>query len=682
MEKVAKRAGMVLLLASATAWTQTISFQPALSSTVGQGPLAIAAGDFNGDGKMDLAIANGANQTISVLLGKGGGAFLPARSYSLPATCAPNYLAVGDFKKDGHADLLAMCLLGNMIVVVPGLGDGTFGAPIVTQLPLQTLVGDYLEGLLIPAAIADFNGDGNLDLVVALGSLTNSSSSTNSVLNSLGPYWLKGNGDGTFQSSPKLVANLADGLSAVAADFNRDGKMDLAIVAFDSSGKTLTLSIALGQGDGTFLVKSSYSLTIGPNMTIGDFNGDGIPDIALSGAADLFKGSADAGLAIYLGKGDGTFTPTPNINTGLANSVLFGLAPADFAGAGRQDLVAVLVAGQGVSNTGGSLISFASRGDGTFAPPVTIANLGNLIPFGFTSADFNGDGRADLAFATMDINQVTLNLKGSVTPADAAQAAESLPAGNLGIALNAGTWADIASVNVSGGVSAIAQNAWVEIHGAGLAPPALDGTGVIWSSAPSFASGLMPTTLQGVSAAVDGKPAYIFYASPTQVNVLTPLDSAAGPVAVTVNNGSASSETFTANLQPAAPGFLRFGDGVHIAALHADYSYLGPASLSAPGYTFTPAQPGELILLFGDGFGLPGTPLTPGSDVQSGTLPTLPQLSIGGAPATVKFAGLISPGLYQINVQVPLAAPDGDNQVIATYGGTSSPAGAMIPVSR
>lgn len=136
-------------------------------------------------------------------------------------------------------------------------------------------------------------------------------------------------------------------------------------------------------------------------------------------------------------------------------------------------------------------------------------------------------------------------------------------------------------------------------------------------------------------------------------------------------------------MQAAAPGFLRFGDGIHIAAEHADYSLLGPASMTVPGYTFTPPAPGETISLFGDGFGLPVTALTAGSDVQTGALPTpWPQVTIGGTAATVTCAGLVSPGLYQINATVPLTAATGDNQGIATYGGAASPAGAMIPVSQ
>jgi uncharacterized protein (TIGR03437 family) len=244
-----------------------------------------------------------------------------------------------------------------------------------------------------------------------------------------------------------------------------------------------------------------------------------------------------------------------------------------------------------------------------------------------------------------------------------------------------GTSPTIAGVAVSGGGTAIAQNTFVSIYGANLAPASVGADGITWSSAPSFASGEMPTELGGVSVTVNGKPAYISYAGTTQVNVLTPLDATTGPVAIQLNNGTATSNAFTPNMQAASPGFLRFNDGIHIAAEHADYSLLGPASLSVPGYTFTPATPGETITLYADGFGLPVTTLTPGSDAQSGVLATLPQVTIGGAPATVEWAGLNGiAGLYQINVTVPKTATTGDNQVIATYDGVSSPAGAMIPV--
>jgi len=676
----------LLLLCALALMGQTISFQAPSSSAVGNGPLATATGDFRGDGITDLVIANGATQSISVLLGKGDGTFLPAKNYSLPSYCAPNYLAVGDFKKDGKPDVLVLCLLGDTIIVLPGVGDGTFGPPIITQLPLQTLSGNLLEGLLIPVAIGDFNGDGNADLVLSMGNLEQTSGSTTAnSLDLVGAYWLEGVGDGTFRQ-PTTPLSVTDPLSIVAADFNGDGKPDIAVLSVDSSVGALSLVIALGQGDGTFRVANSYPVTVAPTITVADVNGDGVPDIVLSGGGSFFSQEASFGLALYIGKGDGSFTAGQNLSPqlgGSAEGALFGVRLADFAGDGRQDLVAVTVSGQDVNGSTASLVAFPANGDGTFGGPITVAPLASSIPFALVAADFNGDGRTDLAFATMVLTGADISFKGVSTPGEAAQEAEGLPAGTLRIALNAGAWAEITGVGVSGGGTSIAQNAWVEIYGAGLTPASVGAGGLTWTNAPSFASGQMPTQLQGVSVTVDDKPAYTYFISPRQVNVLTPLDSATGPVAVTVNNGTATSAAYTANLLPAAPGFLRFGDGIHIAAEHADYSFLGPASMSVPGYTFTPAKPGEIILLYGDGFGLPATTLIAGSDVQSGPLPTpWPQVTIGGTIATVQYAGVIGPGLYQLNVVVPLTAPNGDNQVIATYGGASSPTGAMIPVAQ
>jgi uncharacterized protein (TIGR03437 family) len=258
-----------------------------------------------------------------------------------------------------------------------------------------------------------------------------------------------------------------------------------------------------------------------------------------------------------------------------------------------------------------------------------------------------------------------------------------LPIGGADVFLNrTPEFPTITGIGISGGGAAIAQNAWVAIYGIDLAPASLGQGGMTWSDAPSFPS-QMPTVLDGVTVSVNGQPAYVYYVSGSQVNVLTPLDSSTGPVAVTVYNGTETSVAYTAHLQAVSPGLLRFGDGVHVAAVHGDGTYVGPASWSTPGYTFTPAAPGETFMLYCDGLGLPTSPVTAGSAVQRGDLATpWPTVTIGDTSASVKYAGLISPGLYQLNVVVPSIAVSGDNQVVVFYRGVDSPAGAMIPVSR
>jgi hypothetical protein len=120
----------------------------------------------------------------------------------------------------------------------------------------------------------------------------------------------------------------------------------------------------------------------------------------------------------------------------------------------------------------------------------------------------------------------------------------------------------ITKVNVVASGVDIAQNTWIEIHGTGLAPASVPAAGTDWSAAPEFASGRMPTSLAGVSVKVNGKAAYVYYVSATQVNVLTPLDSTTGQVQVTLANGSNTSDPFAVNLKTVAPAFLQFGSAL------------------------------------------------------------------------------------------------------------------------
>jgi uncharacterized protein (TIGR03437 family) len=245
----------------------------------------------------------------------------------------------------------------------------------------------------------------------------------------------------------------------------------------------------------------------------------------------------------------------------------------------------------------------------------------------------------------------------------------------------------ITSVTTAYAGPVIAQNTFIVVKGTNLVPADTPAGGAIWSSAPSFAIGMLPTQLAGVSVTVANKPAFVyFYCSAAtdpacpqdQLNILTPLDATIGSVPVVVAGGAVSSPAFTANLQPVAPSFLLFGTAGYVAATHANYTLVGPTSLY-PGFS-TPAAAGETIVLYAVGFGLPATPLINGSASQSGSLPVLPVCQVGGAPAHVAFAGLAGPGLYQLNVAIPPTAANGDNAVGCTYDGSTTPAGDLIAV--
>jgi uncharacterized protein (TIGR03437 family) len=222
--------------------------------------------------------------------------------------------------------------------------------------------------------------------------------------------------------------------------------------------------------------------------------------------------------------------------------------------------------------------------------------------------------------------------------------------------------------------SNIAPNTWVEIHGLNLSQSTQD-----WSNQ-DFSNGL-PTSLGGVTATVNNKPAAISYVSPTQVNILTPLDNAVGPVSVQLNTPSGMTNTATATEAVASPSFVVLDAAGHVAARHADFSPAGRASLSMPGFTFTPVKPGEVVLLYAAGLGQTAPPI---SDQLhgSGPLPTLPTVSIDGIPAVVQAAGISGPGLYQLNVVVPLGVPDGDLVVSAAYDGVNTELGVVLTVQH
>jgi uncharacterized protein (TIGR03437 family) len=238
-------------------------------------------------------------------------------------------------------------------------------------------------------------------------------------------------------------------------------------------------------------------------------------------------------------------------------------------------------------------------------------------------------------------------------------------------------------VNAEGGGPAIAPNTWVQISGANLAPAGYSSPacapGYCWQAS-DFVGNQMPTQLDHVSATVNGKNAYVYYISPAQINVLTPPDAMNGPVQVVVTNNGTPAAAFTAQAQPLSPSFFVFNGGPYVAATHVNGAYLGPTTLYS-GLT-TPAKPGEVVVIYANGFGITSTLVASGSTMQSGSLSPLPVIKIGGVTATVQFAGLVAPGEYQFNVVVPSTLANGDQSITATYGGQTTQAGTLITIQH
>jgi uncharacterized protein (TIGR03437 family) len=231
--------------------------------------------------------------------------------------------------------------------------------------------------------------------------------------------------------------------------------------------------------------------------------------------------------------------------------------------------------------------------------------------------------------------------------------------------------------NAEGEAPTIAPNTWVDIKGTGLAPA---GDIRIWQGGTDFFGSLMPEQLDGVSVTVNGKSAFVYYISPTQVNILTPPDAILGPVQVVVNNNGVTSAPATASSKALSPSFF-IAAGPYVLAQHgADNSLVGPTSLF-PGST-TPAKPGETVVLYANGFGPVSQAVVSGSITQTGTLSPLPTVTIGTINAVVQFAGLVSPGLFQFNVVLPPTAPAGDLPLSATYNGATTTSGVLITVQH
>ncbi len=221
----------------------------------------------------------------------------------------------------------------------------------------------------------------------------------------------------------------------------------------------------------------------------------------------------------------------------------------------------------------------------------------------------------------------------------------------------------------------VAANSWVTIQGTNLAPQMDD-----WSH--SIVNGALPTSLDGVSVTMSGKPAYVYFISPGQLNVLAP-DVPAGPINVTVTAAAGTSTAFTTTASAYGPAFFLW-PGSQVVATRQDYTYAAKAGTFA-GSTTVPAKPGDVIILWGTGFG-PTIPAAPtGSSVPaSGGFSTAsaPTITINNTPAIVYGAALApgSAGLYQIAIQVPTTLADGDWQIQAAIGSVASPAGTILSV--
>jgi uncharacterized protein (TIGR03437 family) len=231
------------------------------------------------------------------------------------------------------------------------------------------------------------------------------------------------------------------------------------------------------------------------------------------------------------------------------------------------------------------------------------------------------------------------------------------------------------AVNGASFQAGISAASWITIQGTNLSAISRQ-----WGSG-DFVGNLLPTQLDGVSVKVNGIPAYVYYISPAQLNVLTPDDDMSGPVRVQVRNALGDSNIFSVNKVAATPAFFLF-NARYPAGVHVNGVNVGPSGLIAGG-SFSPAVPGETIELFGTGFG-PTNPPSPAGTILGvpASLANSVTVTIGGQPTQVIFAGLTSNGLVQMNVTVPTGLPDGDAAIGATVNGASTQADLFLAIKH
>ena len=343
-------------------------FAPATNIAVGQGPGALAIGDLSGDGQMDLAVSNWGSRSVSIVLGTGAGSFGAATHYSLgpEAAASGSSVAIGDFNRDGVADLVLPIQVLTKVVVFLGTGGGSFGARR-----------DFPAGVgPISIAVADFDQDGSQDLAVG-----NASGNDLTIL--------PGDGAGSFGVARNLT--VGTGRHAVAtADFNSDNLPDLAVTNFGSN----TVSILLGTGSGSFTLTNITSSGVGPvSVSITDLNQDGKADLVI-------PNSTDSTTALMLGTGTGSFSVSQfHMNANGPQSLAMG----DFSGDENPDLAVAHGSGGAVT------ILLGTGGTASFGAADLLLNAGATSYLtSMVVGDFNHDSNPDIALSSFSLGVFVL----------------------------------------------------------------------------------------------------------------------------------------------------------------------------------------------------------------------------------------------------------------------------------
>ena len=689
-------------------------FAPAPGSPFGlgsgnvPGPVFVAVGDFNGDGNQDLVTANLQANDVTVLLGDGSGGFAPATASPLAVGGGPYAIAVGDFNRDGIQDFAVASKYAGNVAVFLGNSNGNLTA--ATGSPFAAGSGPDL------LAVGDFNGDGVPD--VAVGNAYDSSVAM-----------LLGDGKGGLKAAPGSPFYLYyEPLAIAAGDFNGDGKLDLAVGGYNQDG----VVVLLGDGSGGMAAAGTKPFTSFPTflnfVAVGDFNGDGRLDLASTS-------TLNPNITVLLGESVSTIsslstTSPPTISAGtdvpltlkISDKVLAFSAPTGTAtffdgitplgtasqntspysfnatnlAAGSHTLNATY-SGDGASlgstsnsitvQVTGSLtpqqITFGPMNDQTLgAPPFVLtatASSGLSVTFASNTANVCLVAESMVTLVSVGTCSISATQTGNTTFAAGSPVTQSfvVHSGNgNGPAITPGGIGPVFSSSMT-----VQSGSWISIYG------------INFVTSPVTWTGNFPTNLGGVTVTIDGRNAYLWYVSPTQINLQVPDDNNVGLVSVTVTNANGN-WTSTVTLGTVAPSFSLLGDTKkHVAGiiLRSDgsgtqgggtYDIIGPTGNSL-GYPTVAATAGDNVELFGVGFGPTSPAFSAGQAVPAGTsgVATQPiQLVINGLTLTPSFSGITEAGLFQFNLTLPAGLGSGDVPLTAMVGGVQTPANVVIAV--
>ena len=587
---------------------------------VGSRLYALALADFDGDGKPDVAAAAG---DIWILLSRGGGNFkTPVRlavptPYSSPSA---NLVVAADLNGDGKQDLVVGPTFDNGVYVFLGNGDGTFQAPVLYAT----------GGNVTSIAVADFNGDGKPDIAVCGVSVTPPTGANAGVL--------LGNGNGTFQS-PRSLTGFGNGpYWLVAGDFNKDGKLDLAIANRGTPGDTNDNGAVLvfpGLGNGSFQSPASYPAGINPNfIAAADVDGDNALDLLVATSAPNFAYR----VAVLLGNGNGTFGSTNLIVTSYGPK---WIVVTDLDGDGKPDLAIAHCCGSPDTTF------MIGNGDGTFQPDVHLAAA--VSPSTLAAADLNGDGKPDLVIGLYAVQFSTISVFQSYSSAQLTNvnAASFLP-------------------------GPLAPDLFAAAQGAGLATA-------------SRAADVLPypTNLGGTSVTITDslgvqRLAALPFVSPALVYYIVPSGVALGQATVTVAGGGGTASSGSVAIEAVAPGLFVFGGTNLVAAnvirvkagnsqtVESVYAVSSTGALVAAPIDLGPASDQVFLILYATG--LRGHSAAPNSVT----------VTAGGVNLDLSYAGAQPdfPGLDQINVLLPRSlAGRGDVAIQVTVDGKAANTG-------